>query len=403
MNILYATNVCSKKKFKRIFDMCTIKPLQSIQKFNELFCSGLVHDNCINLDIVTSIPINIKMCKKIIWKQKRENVDGINYNYCFMLNIPIIKFITLFFSSISNVIKWCRKVRKEEENIVIYDAYCPIIANVAAIIGNMYGAKVIALYTDVPKCMNDTLKNENQFKGFLKKIYNSIDQKSNEIAKGYILLTEQMNEVVNKNNKPFVVMEGLVDKNFNINNRLEDKYNKFTILYAGGIYSKFGIDYLVQAVERIEEDGIQLLLYGEGELVEKLKKDYQNSNKIIYGGTLPNNLIVQEEVKSTVLINPRFSNEEYTKYSFPSKNMEYMVSGTPVVTTRLPGIPKEYDEHVYYIEEETVEGIKETIEKLMKEDRKKLHQKGLEAQKFVLNNKNNINQAKRVLEFLNSI
>ena len=36
--------------------------------------------------------------------------------------------------------------------------------------------------------------------------------------------------------------------------------------------------------------------------------------------------IVKEEKKSTLLVNPRFTNEEYTKYSFPSKNMEYMAS-----------------------------------------------------------------------------
>ena len=105
MNILYATNVCSKEEFKRIFDMCTIKPLQSVQKFNQLLCNGLVSDEKIKLDIITSAPINRKMCKKIIWKQKKEMIDKIHYNYCFMINIPIIKFITLFFSSLFTVIK----------------------------------------------------------------------------------------------------------------------------------------------------------------------------------------------------------------------------------------------------------------------------------------------------------
>lgn len=402
MKILYATNVCSKEEFKRIFDMCSIKPLQSIQKFNELFCSGMAHDESIDLEVITSAPINRKMCKKVFWKQKKEEIDNINYNYCFMINLPIIKFIALFFSSIFTVIQWCKK-NKKEEKVVIYDAYCPIIANVAAIIGNMYGAKVIALYTDVPKCMNDNLNKKNGFKNFLKNIYNSIDKKSNDIAKGYILLTEQMNEVVNKDNKPYIVMEGLVDSNFNIENNLENKYEKFTILYAGGLYSKFGIENLIKAVEEIKEENLQLLLYGEGELVEILKNDYKNSTKIIYGGTLPNHLIVKKEVKSTILINPRFSNEEYTKYSFPSKNMEYMVSGTPLLTTKLPGIPKEYDKYVYYIEEETVKGLKNIIEQLMKKDRKELYKKGKEAQKFVLENKNNYIQGKRALKFIQII
>ena len=76
-------------------------------------------------------------------------------------------------------------------------------------------------------------------------------------------------------------------------------------------------------------------------------------------------------VIATLLINPRFSNEEYTKYSFPSKNMEYMASGTPILTTKLPGMPKEYYEYIYLFEEESIEGMKnkmsmKAIEKISK-------------------------------------
>ena len=38
-------------------------------------------------------------------------------------------------------------------------------------------------------------------------------------------------------------------------------------------------------------------------------------------------------------VNPRQNNEEFTKYSFPSKTMEYLASGVPVVAYKLDGIP----------------------------------------------------------------
>ena len=42
-------------------------------------------------------------------------------------------------------------------------------------------------------------------------------------------------------------------------------------------------------------------------------------------------------------MNPRSADAEYTKYSFPSKTIEYLATGVPVVMNRLPGIPEEYE------------------------------------------------------------
>ena len=58
---------------------------------------------------------------------------------------------------------------------------------------------------------------------------------------------------------------------------------------------------------------------------------------------------VAEELKATLLVNPRPTTEEFTIYSFPSKNMEYMASGTPLLTTKLPGMPEEYHQYVLAI------------------------------------------------------
>ena len=42
---------------------------------------------------------------------------------------------------------------------------------------------------------------------------------------------------------------------------------------------------------------------------------------------------------------------------FPSKNHEYMVTGTPVLTTKLPCFPEEYDPYLYYMEDVSVDGF----------------------------------------------
>ena len=80
--------------------------------------------------------------------------------------------------------------------------------------------------------------------------------------------------------------------------------------------------------------------------------------------------------------------------------MEYMASGTPVLTTKLPGMPEEYNDYVYLLEEETEEGVAEALRDILARPKEELHQKGLAAKKFVMEEKNNCVQAKKVLEMV---
>jgi len=88
------------------------------------------------------------------------------------------------------------------------------------------------------------------------------------------------------------------------------------------------------------------------------------------------------------------------KYSFPSKTMEYMASGTPVLTTVLPGMPKEYHPYVFLLEDETADGIADMLTKVLAHSDEELFQKGNEARTFVLEQKNNVIQARKILEML---
>ena len=65
--------------------------------------------------------------------------------------------------------------------------------------------------------------------------------------------------------------------------------------------------------------------------------------------------------KATILVNPRTSEGEFTKYSFPSKTMEYLLAGKSVVINRIPGIPEEYFNYVYTPKDESIEALAECL------------------------------------------
>ena len=66
-------------------------------------------------------------------------------------------------------------------------------------------------------------------------------------------------------------------------------------------------------------------------------------------------------IRDRILVNFRSPNEELTKYSFPSKILEYISSGSLVLSTRLLGIPDEYFSYIVPLDQADKEKVKAVI------------------------------------------
>jgi glycosyltransferase involved in cell wall biosynthesis len=211
-----------------------------------------------------------------------------------------------------------------------------------------------------------------------------------------------MNEIINRDKKPYIVIEGVVEyKNYEIkNNSIIEKYPIFTILYAGGIREEFGILKFVKIFKKINNSEINLHIYGSGNEEEELREIIKNDNRIKYFGKVSSEEIMKYEEKATLLINPRPTDRIFTKYSFPSKIMEYLSSGTPILSTKLSGISEEYEKYIIWVEKETEIKFIKQIEILYNTDRNSLKEIGLMGKAFVNKEKNKIVQAKKVIQLI---
>lgn len=395
MKIIYISTACYKDNKAMIDKSAKIKLENNIIKFHNTIIEGLSEQNEIT-DIVSLIglPISYKTNKKMIWKKTNNYGNNVNYIQFGFINIPILKQLIIQ-KKIKRFTKQYILKNKKDDIIIIYDASFVTTIPEIVKLSKKYGIRSIAIFADIYDYMFDVKRKSNKC-SLIKKLFIRKLNKTYNSTYGYIFLTEEMNNLVNKKNKPYIVMEGIISEN-NCNEYVGEKYNN-TILYAGGLYEKYGVKNLIEAINSIEDRDIKLELYGKGDLEEYIKT--HSSKKIDYHGLIENEKILIEEKKSTILINPRFSNEEYTKYSFPSKIMEYMASGTPVLTTKLPGIPQEYYNYVYTIEDESVAGLRNAIINVIQKEKNELNNKGYKAQKFILDNKNNIVQCKRILDLI---
>ena len=107
--------------------------------------------------------------------------------------------------------------------------------------------------------------------------------------------------------------------------------------------------------------------------------------------------------QATVLVNPRQNNEEFTKYSFPSKTMEYLSSGIPVVAYKLDGIPDEYDAYIQYVEDDSIESLKKKLIEVCELSDEERQSLGSAGRAFVLTEKNSTIQVKKIVMLIESI
>jgi glycosyltransferase involved in cell wall biosynthesis len=179
--------------------------------------------------------------------------------------------------------------------------------------------------------------------------------------------------------------------------------NEFIFVNVGSLYKQYGIQLLVDAFRLVKNPNARLNFFGKGPMVSYIEEAAANDPRIQYCGFVSNDEVVRQEMNADVLVNPRPSQQEFVRYSFPIKLMEYLSTGTAVVTTKLCCIPDEYEGLYIPIEDETPEGLAALLEKLTVTPREELHELGMKSAKFVRENKNEAVQGKRMVEFIESL
>lgn len=400
MNVLYLSLLCSKNLLEMLRTISNSNPGYAGQKFDRLIIEGLIKNGCSCL-AVSSIPVNRAISKKRWWNIADETYNGIRIKYLPFLNYPFLRQLSLFIFTVFSVLKWGLKNRKDK--VIIADVLNFAICGAGMLVAKLLGIRIIGVVTDMPGLLvNAGGTKENFFSKF--KSITKFMEKSIYHYDGYVFLTEQMNSVINIKQVPYIVMEGLVDSEICKSEYPLSHTTEKIILYAGGLHVRYGLKTLVEAFMKIHDADLRLCIFGSGPFAHDLQSYYTKlDHRIVYKGVVSNEEIIAAEKASLLLVNPRPTKEAFTLYSFPSKNMEYMVSGRPLLTTKLPGMPPEYHKYVYLFNEESVVGYVEALESVLNLSPEELDNKGREAKAWILENKNNIAQSSRIIKLINRL
>lgn len=391
MNVFYISTLSSRQGVERVYKCRGRNPGFAVQKFSRLIVKGL-QENGLKVVALSSPPICFGDIRRGCPRFRNEIEDGVEYRYAPQVLLPGLKHIVVFFHMFFTVLFW--GLRNRRDKAIVCDVLCVSACMGALLASKLNGVRSVAVVTDIYGLMVGGRKNLVSIlaKKFHDRYVMSFDR--------YVLLTEQMNAVVNPHGRPHIVMEALCDDSLVAApaQPVQKAYPR-TLLYAGGLHEKYGLKMLAEGFLKANLDA-RLVIYGDGPFAGTLQRMAEADSRIEYRGVASNEEVMEEERKASLLVNPRFTTEAFTKYSFPSKNMEYMASGTPLLTTKLPGMPEEYYPYVFLFEEETVDGYASAIQKVLSLSDAELCAKGAKARDFVLTVKNNRRQAERILDLM---
>jgi len=351
-----------------------------------------------NLEVIIVPTFGVFPITKILFfKPKKFFIKRIKFSYVFIINLFIIKQLLITVELFIKTFTWAIKNILRRKIIIVQGINTPFLLS-ASISKFIFKSKIILFLPDLPDFMYSYTKEKSILKSNFYKLDILILNYLINKADFFVPINSYIKDSFLKGKHSFVI-NGFINNDCFVKKESFNKINgKKYVMYAGALFEKYGVKQLIDAFRLIDRDDIIFWIFGSGDLQEYVIDVASKDDRIIYFGNVDNDVVLSYELEADLLVNPRFSTDEYTKFSFPSKILEYMHSGTPVLTTRLDCFGKEYDDHLYFFKDETLSGFSEDINYILSKKSSELIDFGKAAKEFVLKNNNPDIQIKMLLQ-----
>ena len=330
MRIAYFTSAQNAKDFDQFQKTWTLPLNTSSQVFNNRLIRSLALSN--EVKVFSSRPYKKQYCIQQNYPAKTREEKNIFWKYLAVGTNKFFTFLKQRFEVLS------AKNREHKPDIVIAD--CMNIQSL--LLARSYARKckvpLIGILDDNPNTISDG-------NAFTSKFISSLSKR----CKAYICITEELNKLVNKKNKPHIVIDGVTEDVFREVSVDLRKYKRY-FFYSGALTERYGIYNLIEAFKELNRRDISLIICGYNK-EEKLDEMVRGYNNIYYIGTLPSEVCLAYESNSIANVNPKMYEPELDKYSPPSKTIEYLSATSLTISTYLQNLYEDFKYDALWIKD----------------------------------------------------
>jgi glycosyltransferase involved in cell wall biosynthesis len=158
----------------------------------------------------------------------------------------------------------------------------------------------------------------------------------------------------------------------------------FTIVYAGSLTDVNGVPELVAGFAQLYGTGYRLLVAGRGPEEGLILHAAARDSRIEFRGYLSEDAVLALYTEADLLLNLRITKRIRTDYFFPSKLIEFLATGVPVLSTATGHVREEFGEVLFLLDEESPGALAEALAHLASMDSGARWARGAAARKQVL-------------------
>lgn len=313
-----------KNDYKDFVKLWKRSPNPSNQNFHNKLIRAISMNN--EVEVISVRPFSHTYCEVKSLKPEEKKIDNIFWRYIYVHGNKI----TRPFHNYRNAVKLFSK-RKNEDAIILTDTINPTCIRIANFIGKKLDLRVIGICTDSPSNITGT-----------NRAYTLYLLKQAKKCDGYIALTTGLNDLYNEEERPHIILEGIVENDTDSINKKEVKKPYF--FFGGALLQRYGVYELIEAFKALDDKDVDLYIAGHSGNWDMINEKIKGYDNIKFLKTLHVDDILGYEKGAIANINPRPYSEDLDRYSIPSKTIEYLSSGRPTISVRNTKLMKNFSE-----------------------------------------------------------
>jgi len=339
---------------------------QAMQMFQTELLIGLKNAGMAASAIISILPVPSRRHSKTepLWvgRQTADVADGLPITFLPFVNVTPWKHIMVGMEAMFELLRWGWWNRGAGFRVV----YCCNLSTPPGIF-ILIGAWLIRAKAVVALC-DISIPGETTPRGLYWKLDYWMHRHLIRHFDGHVVVSDAIARDF-LDGKPHLRLEGGIREDFleRTNRRIAPEANPnseklFVIAAAGCLNEINGLPLLLEAFSLLQGDHFRLRIAGWGPLEQQVRAAAACDSRIEFLGMISFERVLEIYNSASVLINMRITKNVNTEYFFPSKMMEYLASGVPVISTCAGHVEQEFGGFTYLLKEETPQALCELIQ-----------------------------------------
>jgi glycosyltransferase involved in cell wall biosynthesis len=293
-----------------------------------------------------------------------------------IIKVPFLDYISVFFSQMKEI---DRQTKEFAPDVIV--GFGPI-SYLAGWVAKRFDLPFVYYWIDVSHRLIS-------FKPFQLVAW-TLERITLKLADRVLTINDKLKEYVIKIGAPWertqVLRAGIDFAHFDLStsgDTIREQYGlakeDVVLFFMGWLYHFSGVKEVALQLAKSENPNFKFLIVGDGDLYDELKQvteKYNMLDKVILTGKKPYSEIPALIAASDICLLPAYPTEKIMQDIVPIKMYEYMAMGKPVISTRLPGVVREFGENngVLYVDKPE-DVVEKAMELIRNGDLKKLRSK----------------------------